>query len=315
VIRKAFRLTAVAFSVLAGLLGFLWLFGERWRILRPSTRAYMEGMGGWRSLLSVKFWEGYAYLRWSNQYITWSRRWTFPLVRDAGPDKPYWAEMYHGKVVPTETAKALISVEQDVPRQNLEQIIPYQTARDIVLSGTPDIAVYDCPCRAGVENPCTPTQVCMVVGQPFVDFIMEHNPRSARRITTQEAMDLLQAEHERGHIHAAYFKDIMLDRFYAICNCCACCCGGIQAMKERGVPMVISSGYIAQVSEDDCIACGTCEDACPFDAITMEDIPVIDWEACLGCGVCEGQCTQEAITLVRDERKPAPLEIEPLFAR
>ncbi len=78
-------------------------------------------------------------------------------------------------------------------------------------------------------------------------------------------------------------------------------------MKERGVPMVISSGYIAQVSEDDCIACGTCEDACPFDAITMEDIPVIDWEACLGCGVCEGQCTQEAITLVRDERKPAPL--------
>jgi hypothetical protein len=38
-----------------------------------------------------------------------------------------------------------------------------------------------------------------------------------------EALDLLRAEHERGHLHSAWFKDVMLNRFYAICNCCKCC--------------------------------------------------------------------------------------------
>ena len=240
----------------------------------------------------------------------------FPRVTNGSAENPLWATIYHGKVVPTATAQELISVEQDIPLQRLsEQIVPHSMARDIVLQAGPEVAVYECPCRAGMEHPCQPTDVCMVVGQPFVDFILEHNPGSARRISTEEAVALLQAEHERGHIHAVYFKDLMLDRFYAICNCCSCCCGGIQAMKECGVPMVIPSGYVAQVEEEACIACGDCVEACPFEAISITDIAAIDWQACMGCGVCEGQCAVGALTLVRDERKGAPLEVKALLAR
>ncbi|GAB4575262.1 MAG: hypothetical protein Kow0077_25900 [Anaerolineae bacterium] len=309
------RVAVVVIGALGSLLAALWIFGERGALLRPSTRAFLQAVGGWRQLFTLRFWEGYAYMRWSNQYITWGRRWLFPRVKDAGPENPLWATVYHGKVVPTGEAQKLISINQPIPHQTLEQIIPYDTAREIVLQGPPDVAVYDCPCRAGVEHPCEPTQVCMVVGQPFVDFILEHNPQSSRRLSTQEAVELLQAEHERGHIHAVYFKDVMLDRFYAICNCCSCCCGGIQAMKERGVPMVIPSGYVAEVDEMACIGCGECAEMCPFDAITVTDAAEIDWQTCMGCGVCEGQCAVGAISLTRDARKGTPLEVDALLGR
>jgi len=206
----------------------------------------------------------------------------------------------------------LLTVNEPI-RRDLEQIrIPHTIARQLVHDGPPEIAVYECPCRAARPTPCQPTQVCMIVGQPFVDFIIEHNPRTARKITTSEALALLEAEHARGHLHAAYFKDVMLNRFYAICNCCACCCGGIEAMTRCGVPMVISSGYVAAVNEIACLACGTCEDACPFGAIAVNGSAVVDWEKCLGCGICETQCTGAAITLVRDARKGEPLDVRAL---
>jgi heterodisulfide reductase subunit A-like polyferredoxin len=73
--------------------------------------------------------------------------------------------------------------------------------------------------------------------------------------------------------------------------------------------MVASSGYVAEVDEGYCIACGDCADACPFGAISVNGTSVVDWEKCMGCGVCEGQCVTEAITLVRDERKGIPLDV------
>ena len=55
--------------LVAGALAALWIFGERGQLMRSSTRAYLQEMGGWRALFSIRFWEGYAYLRWSYQYI------------------------------------------------------------------------------------------------------------------------------------------------------------------------------------------------------------------------------------------------------
>ena len=94
----------------------------------------------------------------------------------------------------------------------------------------------------------------MIIGQPYVDFLTEHNPKSARRVSQSEALGILEAEHQRGHVHTAYFKDAMEGRFYAICNCCKCCCGGIEAMMKSGVPMIASSGFVAQIDPD--LMCG-----------------------------------------------------------
>ncbi len=75
------------------------------------------------------------------------------------------------------------------------------------------------------------------------------------------------------------------------------------------VPVLASSGYVAQVDETLCAACATCEDACPFKAIQVNETSVVNWEACMGCGVCVGQCPDEAMSLVRDERKGVPMDV------
>ena len=297
--------------LLAALLG-LWIVGERGRLMRPSTWAYLKE-GGWRSLLSLEALHFYVYARWTNQYIGFllsnptKQKVKFLKADHVGR---WWADHYHGKVVPPELAQAIITVDQDI-RRDLEQIIPYPTARSLVLEGPPDVVVYECACRLAREEPCSPTQVCMVIGKPFTDFILEHNPGSSRRLTQAEALALLREEHERGHVHTAYFKDACLDRFYAICNCCPCCCGGIQAMRGN-VPMVCASGYVARIDAAHCAACGTCADACPFDAIQVNGTAVVDWELCMGCGVCTSQCPNGLITLERDERKGIPLDVRAL---
>ncbi len=290
----------------------VWLIGERGHLALPSTRKWLRE-AGWRHILNGHFFHGYVYGRWSDLYIGTGINETFPALEPVEGERR-WADQYHGKVLTQEQAENLILINQDLHRQDLEQIIPYATARELLLHAPLDVAAYQCPCRMARENPCQPTQVCMVVGQPFVDFILEHHPSISRRLTQQEALQLLRDEHDRGHLHAAYFKDVMLGRFYAICNCCGCCCGGIEAMRDHGVPMVTSSGYVAAVDEAHCTACGTCEELCPFHAIHVNGVSSVDWDKCLGCGVCEGHCEYDAIHLVRDERKGIPLDVRALLA-
>lgn len=46
---------------------------------------------------------------------------------------------------------------------------------------------------------------------------------------------------------------------------------------------------------DACIACGTCIDECPVEAISAGDIYKIDPSACIDCGTCADACPTEAI--------------------
>ena len=48
---------------------------------------------------------------------------------------------------------------------------------------------------------------------------------------------------------------------------------------------------------DECIACGSCAEVCPADAISEGDIYVIDAAECVECGSCAEQCPVEAISL------------------
>jgi ferredoxin len=274
---------------------------------------------------------GYVYGRWPYLYIgigtgqhplarvfgplvRWLARWFPPRAAD-GLEPVTFADTYHGKVVPLHAATQLVTVDEEIRLTDLEQVIPYARARDVILQHPDHIAVLECPCRASRPEPCQPLDVCLVVGEPFASFIVEHHPRRSRWITPQEAVDILQAEEERGHVHHAFFKDAMLGRFYAICNCCACCCGAMQAHRH-GTPMLASSGYVSRVDVERCTGCGTCADFCQFDALSMGDgTAVVDAAACMGCGVCVSHCAPGAISLVRDPARGEPLEIRELRSR
>jgi len=299
----------VAFLVLiAAALAALWIAGERGHLLMRSTPAFFRAAGGWGARLHA-----YIYGRWTRQYVDVLLN---KMPSGGGGKGAAWlAERYHGKVLTHDHAKAIVNLDQPIEERDLEQIVPYQHARKLVLDGPPDIAVYECYCRHARTGHCEPTQVCMVIGKPFVDFILEHHPDSARRLSRSQARELLRQEHERGHLHSAWFKDAMGGRFYAICNCCKCCCGGIQAMRG-GTSMMASSGYVAEIDPQLCGHCETCVDVCPFDAIQANgDSITRNWEECLGCGACQAKCPKQAIRLVRDERKGVPLDVRALASQ
>ncbi len=284
----------------------LWLSGEHWHPLRRSSWVFIRQVG-LRRILNGSALHGYVYGRWIKEYISVLMHHIYPGLSARG--KKWLTNHYHGKILTHDQAEAIINLNKEIPLQDLEQIIPYPMARDIVLKGPPDVAVFQCGCRQIRDNPCQPIQVCMVIGQPFVDFILEHHPKSSRRLTQSEALELLKQEHERGHLHSAWFKDVMLDRFYAICNCCKCCCGGIEAMVKYGAPSMASSGYVANADETNCTACGTCVEVCPFGALSFNEVLKVNGERCMGCGVCVGQCPSDALSLVRDEKKGIPLDV------
>ena len=301
------------------------------KLTRPKTRAFFEEADKIEGFSLYDRIHAYIYGRFPYLYIgvatgnhraTPFVRFLFKVISWFSPDgepipeeeKITAADGYHGKVVPLETATQLIKIDQEIAVALPEQVIPYKKARDIILMNPDHIVALDCPCRVSREDPCTPMDVCLVVGEPFASMILETQPDRSRMITQEQAATILQEEHDRGHVHHVFFKDAMLERYYAICNCCSCCCAAMNAQRNGNL-MLASSGYIAQVAIDLCIACGTCEADCQFDAIIVGDegFAIVNQEECMGCSVCVDHCTEGALTLVRDESKPEPLEIEKLM--
>lgn len=300
-----------------------------------STKAFAQEARRTENYSFFDWLHGYVYARWPYLYISLGTG-EHPLTRFLRPiaqwlidlfshgqdretskgrsnGRPTFADTYHGKAVPLEAATQLVTVEEEIRVTDLEQVIPYTRARDIVLKNPDHIVVLDCPCRAARSEPCEPLDVCLIVGEPFASLVKEHHPRRARWITPEEAVEILRAEDERGHVHHAFFKDAMLNRFYAICNCCACCCGAMQAHRQ-GVPMLASSGYVASVDAASCVGCGLCAEACQFAALSVKDgLANVDTGECMGCGVCVSRCERGALSLMREPEKGRPLKIRELM--
>jgi Fe-S-cluster-containing hydrogenase component 2 len=54
----------------------------------------------------------------------------------------------------------------------------------------------------------------------------------------------------------------------------------------------------AQIDTEACTGCGECVEACPLDAIELQDDKaVVDEETCGDCGACADVCPSEAITV------------------
>lgn len=238
------------------------------------------------------------------------------------PALPFKAvyDRYHAKVVTYDDAVKILTLEEDVVvgPDPTERIIPYQHANQIILKEPDYIAVMDCPCRLARENPCLPVDVCVAVGRTTAQFWLEHGARlHARRISQEEALDILKAGHERGHITTSWFKVATGGRTGVICSCCTCCCGGLQGMRiARALKggdtfsNMIPSGYSVVIDPAACVACGECERVCIFGAATSGGTAVVDQALCMGCGLCVERCAGGARSLERDDSKGYPLDMD-----
>ena len=93
------------------------------------------------------------------------------------------------------------------------------------------LALGPCTCRAVFRNCDNPINAEIMVGLSRNVFI-EERPHDYREITKQEAKDVLRQCHQRGLI-----PTIVKCRqdFYAICNCCLCCCVPLRLSKQYGI--------------------------------------------------------------------------------
>jgi NAD-dependent dihydropyrimidine dehydrogenase PreA subunit len=279
------------------------------RNLRQSPTWGVLGLNGWRGWVNLRTLHGYVYLRWQHWYAAFLLHRVNPVGGNRA--RRWLSQRYHGKVLAPELARRVIQLDREILSQDLERVIPYPMARQIVLTAPPRLVAYECACRQARAHPCQPTQVCLFVGDPIAAFMLEHHPQQARELGRAEALELLEAEHARGHVHTAWFKEALGERFYVLCNCCACCCAGIQMMKQYNVPFLAPSGYVARLEPSRCRGCGRCLEVCAFGALRLEARTLrVDAQVCMGCGVCADRCPAGALTLELEPRRGQPLCID-----
>jgi len=165
------------------------------------------------------------------------------------------------------------------------------------------------PCRNSTRGAKDPLDVCLSLGGPAKFFARRG---MARAVEKSEALDLLAGSVAAGLVQLG---DNVQRKGAFICNCCGCCCevlAGYRLLRES--PMVMTSGFLPEVSKDKCNGCNNCVRACPVQALSAgvvmegaeagkKPLPVLDAGICLGCGVCGTRCNRGAIRMERGPRK------------
>lgn len=158
------------------------------------------------------------------------------------------------------------------------------------------LAVTKCTCRLTARKCDRPLEACIQVNNAAAYALSRG---TGRKISAQEALDILKKSEEEGLIHVTMNRH-EVDHF--ICNCCPCCCQTMPILIKGGIRVVDPSRYRAEINEELCTGCGTCHDRCYFSAISWENgqgsASRVDMEKCMGCGLCRVTCPEEAIELV-----------------
>lgn len=293
--------------------------------VRNSTRELFR-IHGWKNL--GLFFHGYYYLSHLDRYAKTALQGyralskVLPVSRmDAvRPVLAFLPDRYHGKVVPLEEARKILTLNQsiEVDGETSKKVVPFEIANQIVIRNPDSITVMDCPCRKAKKDPCKPLKVCMIIGEPYASFAMDHaRDLNPQRVSQQEAVAILEDCHRRGWVSGAFFNWALGGRFYAICNCC-CCCGfqdvrpALSSLKNP-VQIMAPSGYLSIIGKEKCDACEACVSRCRFDAISMEETyALVNPDLCMGCGVCQQFCPEEAIEFKKDPSRGIPLDVHAL---
>lgn len=191
-----------------------------------------------------------------------------------------------------------VTVPVDIHLEGKQRILGFAEMQTI-LRDARLISVGECGCRKRVKMCDAPIDVCIGLDKKAEDEIERG---SAKSVSLEKALKILERSHDAGLVHIAYtFKDDEKPRY--VCSCCSCCCHSMSGLVRFGIPgAVVASKYIATNNSETCVNCGTCVERCQFKARWMEDNKMVfDNVRCFGCGVCTSTCPTDSISLV--ERK------------
>jgi len=218
----------------------------------------------------------------------------------------YMDEVFRDEVASTKINQLrTIPVEQSItPEHN---VATFDELKNLI-ENAERIAVQDCVCRQGkdlIGKPCKQSdlrEVCFVLDSS-VQHILDNE--KGREITKQEAYDIFEKVQQAGLIIQP--GNAIKPNF--ICCCCGDCCDMITNIKKLDRPAdMMHSNFYAEVDGESCTGCGTCEQRCQLDAISLEDgVAIVSKKLCIGCGNCTTTCPEEAITLKRKEKEFIPV--------
>lgn len=288
--------------------------------MRESTKVLLK-KHGWRVDRAL---HNYIYFRWYYpyvrtvslflvllKYLTWLK----PL-KFAGD---FIFNRYHAKFLSGSDAAKIFTLNEDVSlvsREN-KRIVPFKYAQKILFKDPEYVAVMDCPCKKTFGAPAETINSCLFVGSGtgkfWVDSCGKYN---ARRITQQEALDMVRRYRKKGYVTQAFFKVATGGSTGVICNCHPDTCVSLKASAitrkiSKDLLMNAKSGYSVKHNPKKCKSCGTCVQTCHFGAIAMgKDGRVYNSDECMGCELCVESCPNGALSLYVDPQKPLPLDMD-----
>lgn len=119
-------------------------------------------------------------------------------------------------------------------------------------------------------------------------------------VSHKEAIAQMESLEKDGAVHTIW--TMMTPFIGAICNCQPQECLGLRTLSID-IETMFRGEHVAQVDEESCNGCGSCEEACHFRAISSREVSgdfkaVINSHQCFGCGLCRNSCPQEALSMV-----------------
>ena len=132
-------------------------------------------------------------------------------------------------------------------------------------------AASPCSCRmsrARMGEGCgdDPEGWCIAVGD-MADYVVETD-KGGRYITYEEVLDILKKAEDNGFVHQITNIDGE-NKIFAICNCNVNVCNALRTSQLFNTPNLSRSAYVAEVTAENCVACGRCVEYCPAGAVRL----------------------------------------------
>lgn len=203
-------------------------------------------------------------------------------------------------------------IKLDQPLDSKQVVLSKGDVYKLLEKNKDHIGIGNCFCRThkklSTGGSCdlgVPQEACFALGEIAEQILAQG---TGRRLTYEEACDLLEEFEKKGAIHTAfhYKNDANYDEI-VICNCCKDCCLLYSGYLEGGLSKVYTrASYKPEmVDESKCVGCNLCGKYCPTEATYYDKNKkklVFNYKNCIGCGQCVAQCKFDVRKMVPDQR-------------